>query len=223
MLNVMYSPKSCLGTGFDIRNRSQQDVDDDVDVDGEDEVLYGAAQFTEGDILVVETARPGMQNSDGDSGVQVDDDDSVDVDMEAVGPVGMQNKSLRDLVAEGKVVKRRESGADDQEVKKTMDEVMGVGEAEEIDKSIELARLSGNPSMLITVLENKIQLLVCVSGLTLTCLADSDRVHVGINKSFVFYIAALSYMYRPLHGADGVNWLLAYVLQRMLVKVSRLH
>ncbi|KAI3616579.1 ring finger protein 1 [Moniliophthora roreri] len=39
------------GTGFHTRNPDSQDVDDEVDVDGDDAVLYGVSQFTETDVL----------------------------------------------------------------------------------------------------------------------------------------------------------------------------
>ncbi|THH29675.1 hypothetical protein EUX98_g4529 [Antrodiella citrinella] len=143
------------GTGFDIRNRNQQDVDDDIDVDGDDDVMYGAAQFTEGDLLVIDSARPGTQVEDA-SEVQLEEDGEVSVEMDVMEP----EKSLRDLVADGKVIKKREStDVDVEDVKKTMDEVMGVGEAEELDKSVQLARQSGNSSTLIAALENKVKLL----------------------------------------------------------------
>jgi hypothetical protein len=40
------------GTGFDRRNVALADVEEDIDVDGADEVLFGEAQFTESDIIV---------------------------------------------------------------------------------------------------------------------------------------------------------------------------
>ncbi|KAK7060368.1 hypothetical protein VNI00_001133 [Paramarasmius palmivorus] len=42
---------SVRGTGFHTRDPNSQDVEDEVDVDGDDVVLYGASQFTETDIL----------------------------------------------------------------------------------------------------------------------------------------------------------------------------
>ena len=45
-------------------------------------------------------------------------------------------------------------------MKKAMDEVMGIGETEALDKAVELAKKSGNPSALVEALENKVKLLV---------------------------------------------------------------
>ena len=88
--------------GFDTRNRHLQDVEDDVDVDGEDDVLYGIAQFSEGDILAAEFPRP---QSD-DSGIHLDEDVDVDIEMDAPGSESIREKSLKDLVAAGKLASK---------------------------------------------------------------------------------------------------------------------
>ncbi|KII95031.1 hypothetical protein PLICRDRAFT_169723 [Plicaturopsis crispa FD-325 SS-3] len=66
------------GTGFDTRNRDEQDVEDEVDIDGDDEAVFGDAQFTEGDIL----------------------------GLPSFGEDDATGSTLRDLVAKGKVVTR---------------------------------------------------------------------------------------------------------------------
>ncbi|CAL1700418.1 unnamed protein product [Somion occarium] len=149
---------SFQGTGFDVRNVTQQDVDEDIDVDGEDDVIYGAPQFTESDILATVSADVTTSHSPAEgSNVQANDVVTEGVEDHSIE---LTEKSLRDLVAEGKVVKRHvEAGASTQEVKMTMDQVMGVGEAEEVDISIDLARKTGNISALIQALENKVKLL----------------------------------------------------------------
>ncbi|KAF9814385.1 hypothetical protein IEO21_05119 [Rhodonia placenta] len=142
-----------IGTGFDIRDRTQQDVEDEVDVDGEDEVLFGAAQFTENDILAVS----GQHESE-------DEDDDVDV---GTGDIVETTKALKELLVEGKVVKRH---VDD--VKRAMDEVMGVGEAEEVEQAIERARKQNDQVALIQALENKVNLLASLrvsSSTSLLC------------------------------------------------------
>lgn len=88
--------------GFDTRDRHLQDVEDDVDVDGEDDALYGIAQFSEGDILAAEFPRPQPD----DSGVHVDEDVDVDIEMDAPGSEGIREKSLKDLVAAGKLASK---------------------------------------------------------------------------------------------------------------------
>ena len=147
-----------VGTGFDIRNTTQEDVDDEIDVDGDDDVLFGAAQFTESDILAtVSTEVTTTPSPAEDSGIQVDVDGGTEV-------ADLAEKTLRDLVAEGKVVKKSagEASTSTQEAKKAMEEVMGLGEAEEVDASVELARRAGNSTALIKALESKVELLVGV-------------------------------------------------------------
>jgi hypothetical protein len=128
-----------------------------VDVDGDDEAVYGDAQFTEGDILG-HTEDP---NEDAD--VQIDGDGTGTSDEDEDG--NAQRKTLRDLVAEGKVVRRRSPpGADGvNAVKAKMEEVMGVGDADKMNIAVNSARRNGNSSALIQALENKIKQLVGLS------------------------------------------------------------
>lgn len=74
------------------------DVDDEIDVDGDDAAVFGDAQFTEGDIIV-----PGNNTEDEELRVSSDDDVSL-TRHDRVGT------SLRDLVAQGKVVLKADGG-----------------------------------------------------------------------------------------------------------------
>ncbi|OSD04608.1 hypothetical protein PYCCODRAFT_1363875 [Trametes coccinea BRFM310] len=146
---------SFRGTGFDIPNRNAQDVDDDIDIDGEDEAVFGAPQFTEDDILGT-SGRPDADEAVSDAGT----DAEVDVDdMTGAGDGGFdrepkQGKTLKDLVAEGKVVLKRV-----EEAKRSMEAVMGVSDTEQADLAVELARRAGDPAALVRALENKVKLL----------------------------------------------------------------
>jgi E3 ubiquitin-protein ligase RNF220 len=86
-----------IGAGFDVRNPLHNDVEDEIDIDGDDAVVFGDAQFTEKDIIF-----PDSTNSTEDEEVRIDSDDEQDhirlAQQERVGT------SLRDLVAQGKVV-----------------------------------------------------------------------------------------------------------------------
>ncbi|KAG7447575.1 uncharacterized protein BT62DRAFT_966570 [Guyanagaster necrorhizus] len=133
---------SVRGTGFHTRNRNEQDIEEDIDIDGDDEA-FGCPQFTEGDILGPAPAPE----------IEVD----VDIENEGHGSVAT---TLRDLVAEGKVTKGKEKihgGLD--AVKAKMDEVMGVGEADRMDRAILTARHSSNRPALIKALEEKVTFL----------------------------------------------------------------
>ncbi len=123
--------------GVDVRDHGQVDMEDDIDIDGDDEVVFGDAQFTESDVLGL-----GVEAT-----VDVEGDDN-------------EEKTLRDLVAEGKVVTRRPVPSDMPGIKAEMEEVMGVGEADRMDEAIKSARKRGNSLQVIQALENKIKLLV---------------------------------------------------------------
>ncbi|KAF8521849.1 hypothetical protein JB92DRAFT_3087609 [Gautieria morchelliformis] len=85
------------GAGFDVRNPLHNDVEDEIDIDGDDAVVFGDTQFTEKDIIF-----PDSMNSTEDEEIRIDSDDEQDhirlTQRERVGT------SLRDLVAQGKVV-----------------------------------------------------------------------------------------------------------------------
>ncbi|KAF9266339.1 hypothetical protein L218DRAFT_971672 [Marasmius fiardii PR-910] len=134
------------GTGFHTRDRSAQDVEDEIDVDGDDAVVYGAAQFTEGDVLPLNDTDT-LVAGESEEGMRNEDDEDQPLD-----------KTLRDLVAQGKMLKRG-SEVDEGDVKAEMDEVMGIGETDKMDIAILAARSKGNQATLIVALENKIKQL----------------------------------------------------------------
>ncbi|EGO02007.1 hypothetical protein SERLA73DRAFT_166516 [Serpula lacrymans var. lacrymans S7.3] len=137
------------GMGFHVRNEQDQDVDDEVDVDGDDEAVFGNAQFTEGDILGP-TSDPHADADDGTEG---------DVDIEDGPSDDRQRQTLRDLVADGKFV-RRSSPSEGMEIAKAkLEEVIGVGDTDKLDLAIEAARTQGNGNSLILALENKVKQL----------------------------------------------------------------
>lgn len=85
-----------VGAGFDVRNPQDHDVDDEVDIDGDDQVAFGAAQFTERDIIPIGGT------------AEEDEDVRIDSDGENHQQVGT---SLRELVAQGKVVLQSQTDA----------------------------------------------------------------------------------------------------------------
>ncbi|KAI0375889.1 hypothetical protein BV20DRAFT_985022 [Pilatotrama ljubarskyi] len=148
---------SFQGTGFDIPNRDAQDVDEEIDIDGEDEAVFGAPQFTEDDILGTTVEPPDPDGTVSDAGTDGDVDDDAGAALgsaEGTERDPKNGKTLKDLVAEGKVVRKRVD-----EVKRTMEEVMGVSDTEQVDLAVELARRGGDQVALIRALESKIKLL----------------------------------------------------------------
>ncbi|PCH40844.1 hypothetical protein WOLCODRAFT_71360, partial [Wolfiporia cocos MD-104 SS10] len=143
-----------VGTGFDIRDRTQQDVEDEVDVDGEDEAVFGAAQFSEKDIIVL-------------SGNRQDEEEEVDVDNDVPATASVRGgasaeqtgaSTLKDLPVNGKLARRQVEVVAD--VKRTMEEVMGVGEVEQVEQAIQKARSGGDNIALIKALESKVNFMV---------------------------------------------------------------
>ena len=121
--------------------------------------MFGAPQFTEQDVLAppTEPIIAGPQ-SDTDTEVDVDAEDAADSGVASGSGVQRdpkKGKTLRDLVAEGKVVRQQST-----DVKQTMDEVMGLGDSDQADLAIELARRAGDQAALVRALESKVQLLV---------------------------------------------------------------
>lgn len=137
------------GTGFHIRDRNEQDVEGEVDIDGEDEAVFGDAQFTEGDILGPNEPQQAVVDQDLEVEIEGDDDE-----------VQRDRKTLRDLVAEGKVVTRRPPHNSEEGIKEKMEEIMGIGDADKMNLAVSIAQRKGNSTALIIALENKIEQLV---------------------------------------------------------------
>ncbi|EKM59269.1 uncharacterized protein PHACADRAFT_249651 [Phanerochaete carnosa HHB-10118-sp] len=165
------------GMGIVVRDETHQDIEGEIDIDGEDEALYGAAQFTEDDVL---GSRPLSAGEDED--VQVDDEDSSQ-SLGASGPAqdASTAAALRHVI-EGKLVKKAALAGEAEDVKKSLDEVMGIGETEQAECAIELAKKSGDAGALMAALENKVKLLVSflssfgISSFSYSRLQESIRV-----------------------------------------------
>lgn len=135
------------GTGFHTRNPEEQDVEDDIDIDGDDQAVFGEPQFTEGDVISL------TRGEDSDDM----DEDVVEVDDESEDEAYYEQKTLQDLIAEGR---RATSGDGVEAVRAKMNEIMGVGDTERLDSEIETAQSKGDVAALINALESKIKLLV---------------------------------------------------------------
>lgn len=168
-----------IGTGFHTRDRHEQDIDDEVDIDGDDQA-FGDVQFTEGDILGPNPAP--VVEEDVEVEIEGDDDDEL----------RREQMSLRDLVAEGKVVRRTIYGEQADDLKAKMDEVMGVGESDGMNLAILAARKRGDQTSLIFALESKVKQLVSVN-LQLSTTRNSCSLK-GIHASIILNFAVVSNM-----------------------------
>lgn len=142
--------------GVYVRDDTQPDIEEDVDVDGNSEDEYGIAQFTEKD--VINPLLPTIPVQTPDEG-----DDNASIDIDAVGDDDGDDdsKTLRDLVAEGKVVTRKTLCPSDIEgIRTEVEQVIGVDESDRLDQAISDARISGDTNKLVSALENKVKQLV---------------------------------------------------------------
>ncbi|KAJ7129370.1 hypothetical protein C8R44DRAFT_615160 [Mycena epipterygia] len=141
------------GTGFATRDPNSLDVDEEIDIDGDDE--FGEAQFTEGDIV---EAFPPTQH------LRLSEED-MDVDVDIGGED--EEQTLRELVAQGKVIKREKT---EQQVEQADDgKVTSLDEADKIDLAILSAKNRGDQASLLGLLQNKIKILESRSAATSLC------------------------------------------------------
>jgi hypothetical protein len=139
---------SLRGTGIHVRSSNSLDVDDEVDIDGEDEAVFGEAQFGEADVLA-------LPSSDRDLHPENED---IDVDIDGHLGTAQERQTLRHLVVEGKVLMKR---ADIIESK-----VIQSIEMNQLDLDIFTARSRNDTSALILALENKLKTLESNVGST---------------------------------------------------------
>jgi hypothetical protein len=165
-------------------------VEDDIDIDGDDQDTYGEAQFTEGDILPVDETLA----------APLDEDVNVEIERDKTDDADAAQKSLRDLIAETKVIVRQatlgdSSGSNSPVVLPGRTPVSM--DVEKIDSIIADARQKRNTKALITALEEKIQRLVRVSSMTknsfgLTLLLQ-ESIHVSSSTTLLCRICLEQY------------------------------
>ncbi|KAF9059383.1 hypothetical protein BDP27DRAFT_1238893 [Rhodocollybia butyracea] len=119
------------GTGFHSRNHNEHDVEDDIDIDGDDAEIFGTAQFDEGDILDVETIPVSTTSSARTLPTSVLEQDG---DQPA--------KVLRGLIAANKA-------------RHILMDATGISEMDQVDVAIIMAKKKGDRGALVTALENK--------------------------------------------------------------------
>lgn len=135
-----------VGAGFHTRN-DEECMDDEVDIDGDDQA-FGEAQFTEGDIVPV-------------SRQEVDEDIDIDVEVDGSDDESpSEQRTLRDLVAAGKVLKQPTPSQIGPAQTHSEGTVMGVSDIDSMDLAIAVARRKEDKTNLIQALENKIKQLV---------------------------------------------------------------
>jgi hypothetical protein len=149
-----------------VRNPDHADVDDDLDVEGADEDEFGEAQFNEADIII-----PDSHSQPGEDDVAVDEIDqdspssSLPQDINISGQPA-RGRTLRDLVAAGKISRSGPNGVLFGHRKGIKDSAAPApivpvpGRAEDLDAAIEAATLSGEKDTLIAALRRKLEAAV---------------------------------------------------------------
>jgi hypothetical protein len=150
---------SLRGLGFSVRDHSQQDVDDEIDVDGEDETAFGVAQFSEGDIV-----NPFERQMNEDEEVDIQDEPEASVPSSSNSDA-TRSTTLRDFAVAGRVIET-DTAKSNTEVQGEVDEVMGLVEIEELSRAVERAKKSGDTNALVEALEKKLSALVCLTRIT---------------------------------------------------------
>ncbi|PPQ70445.1 hypothetical protein CVT26_013939 [Gymnopilus dilepis] len=184
------------GAGFHRRIEDDECVDEEIDIDGDDQAVFGEAQFTEGDVVPVNNRLEGI-----DEDVQVEIEGDEDDEAQQV------QRSLRDLISTGR---RKEP-----QISKAV-EADSSSEADKIELAILTARQRGDKTGLLSALENKVRLLV---SSPLQYLVNKSHAERKGNHSVSNFRLDVQNLHRPLQGANCFHWLLAYVLQRMLAEM----
>lgn len=139
---------SLRGTGIHIRTSNSLDIEDEVDIDGEDEAVFGEAQFGEADVLA-------LPSSDRDLHPENED---IDVDIDDHIGTAQERQTLRHLIVEGKVLMKRTDSIEGKVIQPI--------EMDQLDLDIITARSRNDPSALILALENKLNALESNAGST---------------------------------------------------------
>ncbi|KAF5393075.1 hypothetical protein D9757_001226 [Collybiopsis confluens] len=173
------------GIGFHARNHNEQDVDDEIDIDGDDAEMFGSAQFHEGDILDLEQRSTSARTHPtlGHPHVHVDESE-----MEGDQPV----KVLRRLIAESKP----------KQATVPTPQATAIPEMDKADVAIVIAKKNRNAKALVIALENKIKILRLPTG---------RYIFVGLQSICI----SVSHMPGPIQRADSVYRMLAHMLSRV--------
>lgn len=151
-----------------MRNPGDEDVDDDLDIEGADEDEFGEAQFDEADIIV-----PDSCSQTGENDIAMDETEQGSPSSSLLRDIGIsgqpaRGRTLRDLVAAGKVSRSGPNGvlldqANSDKNPGTSVSIVPVSTpSEDLDVAIQVATLSGDKDALIAALRRKLEATVRV-------------------------------------------------------------
>jgi hypothetical protein len=135
-------------SGIHIRT-GDQDVEEEIDIDGDDDEAFGVAQFTERDVVPLNTLGQATE-ADMDVDVDVDGDDEDEDEGRPQDPTITSRTVLRPQRESFPTPDGRSSSEED----------MDARALEHANAAVNIARRSGNRAALLKALEGKIQMLV---------------------------------------------------------------
>ncbi|KAF7290934.1 RING-type domain-containing protein [Mycena chlorophos] len=138
------------GTGIAARDPTHQDIDDEIDIDGDDEAVFGGAQFTEDDVVNAATAFPPTERLRPN-----DDGEDMDVDIDGDG------ETLRELVARGKDRRERRVPQIVEQDEQEQTQSQSLDDMDKLELAILAAGSRGEPGQasLVGLLQSKIKIL----------------------------------------------------------------
>jgi hypothetical protein len=133
-------------SGIHIRT-GDQDVEEEIDIDGDDDEAFGVAQFTERDVVPLNNVGQATE-ADMDVDVDVDGDDEDE---------GWPQDAT---VASRTVLQPQRESFPTPDGRSSSEEDIDARALEQANAAIDIARRSGNRAALLKALEGKIQMLV---------------------------------------------------------------
>ncbi len=168
------------GTGFSIRDRTLGDVDDELDIEGEDEDTFGAAQFNEGDLLPPDSNEDEMvdiddASADEDSSTEEPSVEDSSMRVSSIGQVS-RARTLRDLVSTGEVVRRPlVNGGESKAINLLNDVSTPLDGIADLEQEILNVEMKDDKDALIAILRRKVALLVGLTHSLLNCRSCFNR------------------------------------------------
>lgn len=134
-------------SGFHVR-AGVDDIDEDVDIDGDDMATFGVAQFSERDVVHLPDVGQAVD-------VGAASDLEVDIDGDDPSP-----ETLRDLLDGNTNHQIPIEQVQLEQTRREMENVLGIADGDIAEQAIAASRESGDTNAIIRALESKIRLLV---------------------------------------------------------------
>jgi hypothetical protein len=158
-------------SGIHIRT-GDQDVEEEIDIDGDDDEAFGVAQFTERDVVPL--------NNVGQA-TEADMDVDVDVDVDVDGDDEDEGRPQDPTIASRTALRPQRESLPTPDSRGSSEEDIDARALEQANAAVDIARRSGNRAALLKALEGKIQMLVSPRSSTKRNpdASGASRSHMG--------------------------------------------